>query len=93
MRCDWRQVRLLRLMPEPLRIDGGVVAAFLERNFPDEPLQLAPRRMRVIINDLLSRGISGGAVYDGLIALTAGEHGAELLTLDRRADRPTAAAG
>jgi toxin FitB len=30
-------------------------------------------------------GLAGGAVYDGLIALTARAAGAELISLDRRA--------
>jgi predicted nucleic acid-binding protein len=30
-------------------------------------------------------GISGGAVYDALVALAAAEHGAELATRDARA--------
>jgi predicted nucleic acid-binding protein len=36
--------------------------------------------------DVLSGlGISGGAVYDALVALAAAEHGAELATRDARA--------
>ena len=33
----------------------------------------------------LRLGVLGGAVYDGLVALSAAAHGATLLTLDRRA--------
>jgi len=36
--------------------------------------------------EVLSRlGISGGAVYDALVALAAAEHGADLATRDGRA--------
>jgi predicted nucleic acid-binding protein len=34
---------------------------------------------------LTDHGIAGGAVYDTLIAATAAQHGAELLSCDRRA--------
>jgi predicted nucleic acid-binding protein len=36
---------------------------------------------------LAAAGVSGGATYDGLIALTALEHDLELLTRDGRAER------
>lgn len=36
---------------------------------------------------LAGAGVSGGATYDGLIALTALAHDLELLTRDRRAER------
>lgn len=35
--------------------------------------------------ELPDQGIAGGAVYDALIAATAAEHRAELLSWDRRA--------
>jgi predicted nucleic acid-binding protein len=34
---------------------------------------------------LPEHGITGGAVYDALVAATAAEHDAELLSCDRRA--------
>jgi hypothetical protein len=37
------------------------------------------------VRSLHERGITGGAVYDGLVAMSAAAHGATLLTLDRRA--------
>ena len=36
---------------------------------------------------LADAGVSGGASYDGLIALTALEHDLEILTRDKRAER------
>jgi toxin FitB len=42
---------------------------------------------------LAAAGISGGATYDGLIALTALEHDLELLSRDRRAARTYRALG
>jgi predicted nucleic acid-binding protein len=38
------------------------------------------------VSEIHRRGVSGGAVYDALIALTAAEHEAELLSLDGRAE-------
>lgn len=46
----------------------------------------APKRLAVA-------GVSGGATYDGLIALTAIEHDLELLSRDRRAARTYRALG
>jgi hypothetical protein len=38
------------------------------------------------VGHLHARGLAGGSVYDGLVALSAAAHGATLLTLDRRAE-------
>ena len=40
-----------------------------------------------------SAGLGGGAVYDALVGATAREHGATLLSLDRKAQRTYAAVG
>jgi predicted nucleic acid-binding protein len=64
-----------------------LVAEFLRVEFSEEPLLLPPTSVQGLVDDLLRRGVSGGAVYDGLIALTAAHYEAELLTLDRRAER------
>src|SRR5262245_31449035 len=45
-----------------------------------------PARRVVDRRELQRVGIVGGAVYDGLIAMTAGAHQATLVTLDRRAN-------
>lgn len=53
--------------------------------FPDEPLVLAASALGRLPGELEERGILGGAVYDGLVAMSARAHGLELLSLDRRA--------
>lgn len=77
---------VLTRLPEPQRAEPALVAEFLERNFPDEPLALDAAQMRGLPGRLTALGISGGAAYDGLIALTAHFHGVELVSLDRRAE-------
>lgn len=63
---------------------GAVVATFLERAF-GRPLTLGDRRRQRLVTRLAQAGIEGGAVYDALIAMTAEQHGALLVTLDARA--------
>jgi hypothetical protein len=67
----------------PLAVDARVVVPLLVRTHrAQEPLLLGPD-MAGRISEVLSRlGIAGGAVYDGLVALAAREHGAELATRD-----------
>ena len=48
-------------------------------------LQLGVRVARAAHHEFARRGISGGATYDGLVALAAREHGAVLFTRDARA--------
>jgi predicted nucleic acid-binding protein len=45
------------------------------------------------LNELVERGITGGAIYDGLIAMAARNAGLKLLTLDQRAARTYEAVG
>ena len=52
------------------------------------PLLLGPDITGGVAEVLSELGIAGGAAYDGLVALAAMEHGAELATRDQRA-RPT----
>jgi predicted nucleic acid-binding protein len=78
---------VLTRLPPPRRLVSADAAALIDARLPskratldaDEHVQ-APAR-------LAAAGISGGATYDGLIALTALEHDLELVTRDRRAER------
>lgn len=80
-------VSVLTRLPAPHRIDGRVVLEGLRRlSLP--VITLTPEGHLEVIERLTARGIRGGAVYDGLVAATANEHGCVLNTLDRRA-RPT----
>jgi predicted nucleic acid-binding protein len=78
---------VLTRLPAPHRVDAHTAATALHERLPSTYLTLdagghagAPRR-------LAAAGISGGATYDGLIAMTALEHELELLSRDRRAAR------
>lgn len=76
---------VLTRLPEPFRTDPHLVAAFLRQTFTSSRLALGVDEHAELPQQLASLGISGGAVYDALIALTAAAAGAELVTLDRRA--------
>lgn len=77
---------VLTRLPPPLRAPAPVVSEFLTREFPAERRVVLPAaEQRSVVERLHGAGIEGGAVYDGLLALTASAAGATLLTLDRRA--------
>jgi len=62
----------------------GVHVTYAPR-FKGSLLRLDARKYRAFVAGLPGLGISGGAVYDALIATTALDHDATLLTCDRRA--------
>jgi predicted nucleic acid-binding protein len=71
------------------RVEPGVVMAYLDELLEDaEPIQPRPHAYREALELLSGRGRGGAAVYDALIALTARDADATLISLDRRA-RPT----
>ena len=61
--------------------------AYLEQFLAHPPIGIAPADHPAAIRDLASLGISGGAVLDGLVAISAREAGEPILTIDRRAAR------
>lgn len=62
--------------PDAARLIGSRFAA---------PLGLAPATLEALPRLLADLEVSGGAVYDALVALAAREHGARLGTRDARA--------
>ena len=72
-------------MPEPYRVPPGTILASLDRDYPSAWLALDAARQRSCLRRAIADGLSGGALYDALIAATAREHGATLLSADRRA--------
>ena len=76
---------VLTRLPEPFRADPVTAVEFLRRNFATDRLTLDRDAQAGAPDELSALGIAGGAVYDGLIALTARAAGAELVSLDRRA--------
>jgi predicted nucleic acid-binding protein len=77
---------VLTRLPEPSRADPGIVARYLREDFPGKRLSLPEAEQRRLVDRLADLSISGGAVYDALIALTAVRHGRQLLSCDRRAE-------
>lgn len=76
---------VLTRLPEPFRAPAATVVAYLADNFTGaRPVLPAAEQRR--LPELMERaGVHGGAVYDGLVALTAAAAGAELISLDARA--------
>ena len=62
-----------------------MVRDFLRLRFSEPYLRLDARAYREFILNLPERGITGGAVYDAVVAATAVAHSAELVSCDRRA--------
>jgi len=76
---------VLSRMPEDRRMEAAVVLDALEREFPEPWLALDADAQRACLRRSVDAGLRGGALYDALIAATAREHGARLLSADRRA--------
>jgi predicted nucleic acid-binding protein len=76
---------VLSRLPERLRLEATTVLGALERDFPQPWLALDQDRQRLCLRRAVDAGLRGGALYDALIAATAREHGATLLSADRRA--------
>ena len=60
---------------------------------PGPPLTLSPEGYLSALRRCAENGLVGGAIYDGLVAATAREAGARLLSRDRRAARAYEAMG
>lgn len=76
---------MLSRMPEPYRMMPAVVMEALERLSNSPWLALDAAGQHSCLRRAIAEELSGGALYDALIAATAREHGATLLSADRRA--------
>jgi predicted nucleic acid-binding protein len=76
---------VLSRMPEGLRMTPVAVRDAIDDDFPDSWLALEADGQRACLCRAVDAGLRGGALYDALIAATAREHGATLLSADRRA--------
>ena len=83
--CLVEAYSVLTRLPPPHRVPGPLAADFLARAVTSEPLALSPMAMKALPAQLADWGVTGGASYDALIAATAMEFGAELISLDTRA--------
>jgi predicted nucleic acid-binding protein len=84
---------VLTRLPPPRRLDGVGAAAIIDARLPRTRVTLDADSHVSALKRLADAQVSGGATYDGLIALTALEHDLELLTRDRRAERSYRALG
>jgi toxin FitB len=75
---------VLTRLPGDARLSAADAARLLDARFA-APLVLSGPAARVVHVTLSGLGIAGGAVYDGLVALAAKEHGVALATRDARA--------
>lgn len=76
---------VLTRLPEPFCAAPALVAEYLREDFSGRRLALAERERRQVVERLAKLSISGGAVYDAIVGITAQRHGHRLLTCDRRA--------
>ena len=74
---------VLTRLPGDARLAADDAARLLDARFT--PLVLSDGAARKVHATLSRIGIAGGAVYDGLVALAAKEHGVPLATRDARA--------
>jgi predicted nucleic acid-binding protein len=76
---------VLTRLPPPHRAPAELVLAFIADRFPETYIVLPAKRHGPLLEELGSLGIAGAATYDALIAVTAREAGATLLSCDVRA--------
>ncbi len=76
---------VLTRLPEPFRAPARTAVEYLAENFSVKRLALPVAEQRALPETMERAGVRGGAVYDGLVGLTAKAAGAQLLSLDTRA--------
>jgi predicted nucleic acid-binding protein len=84
---------VLSRMPEGLRMTPVTVRDAIDADFPDSWFTLDADGQRACLRRAVDAGLRGGVLYDALIAATAREHGATLLSADRRASEAYDAMG
>lgn len=91
--CALECYSVLTRLPPPHRVAAGLARGFLLSRFTEPWLTLGPADHLALVDQLSDKAITGGAAYDGLVALTADRHGARLFSRDRRAARVYEALG
>lgn len=84
---------VLTRLPPPHQADATTAAKALSARLPTTYATLDAKAYASATSRLAAAGVSGGATYDGLIALTALEHKLELISRDARAARTYRALG
>ena len=75
---------VLTRLPGPARRDASTVVRLLSANFPHSRF-LDEGSTSGLARELAKMGVSGGAVYDALVAAAAAHHQLPLVSRDRRA--------
>ncbi|MGV0749067.1 PIN domain-containing protein [Mycolicibacter heraklionensis] len=75
---------VLTRLPGDARVSAPDAVRLIDENFA-QPLALSVRAARVFHRECAGKGVTGGATYDALVALTAREHRVPLATRDARA--------
>jgi predicted nucleic acid-binding protein len=75
---------VLTRLPGDLAVDAGTAHQLITHLFV-ATVTMAPGAQEGVTAELAAAGVAGGAVYDGLVALAAREHGLPLATRDVRA--------
>lgn len=78
---------VLTRLPPPHRVTAEVVVGYLVEKFSEPWLTLSAAEHSTLLREASAKGITGGALYDAVIAATARKAGATLLTRDHRAIR------
>ena len=92
--CLLETYSVLTRLPSPHRMLPDVVATYLDRSFGRHAVFGLPALdQRKLVATCVTQGLSGGSIYDALIAATCTRFGLKLLTLDGRARQTYAALG
>jgi predicted nucleic acid-binding protein len=84
---------VLTRLPPPHRASPDIVHAFITGRFTEPFLTLSETGYQELLATVAAGQILGGPAYDALIAFTAAEHNATLMSLDLRAAATYEAAG
>jgi predicted nucleic acid-binding protein len=90
--CLLETYSVLTRLPAPHRMTTAGISKQLHATFQrHHVLGLSPEDQRNLVATCAAHGVSGGSVYDAMIALTCARAKAKLLTLDARARQTYAA--
>ncbi|HEU0191930.1 MAG TPA: type II toxin-antitoxin system VapC family toxin [Mycobacterium sp.] len=76
---------VLTRLPAPHRLTPAAALRLMETNFPESRF-LSATDTKNLLREFADAGLTGGALYDGLVGAAARKHGLPLITCDRRAE-------
>lgn len=83
--CGLEAYSVLTRLPPPHRMPSALATRFLQERFPSPWLTLSAGAVQALVGSLHEAGVRGGGTYDAVVAATAREAGATLVSLDVRA--------